>query len=49
MYAAHAPLRAPEVADPDSASNKQILRTMVAKALARSATPPPSATQDSTR
>lgn len=41
MYAAHAPLRVPEVADPDSASNKQILATMVAKALAAPAAPPP--------
>lgn len=40
MYAAHAPLRTPEVADPDSAANRQILQTMVFKALARSATPP---------
>lgn len=35
MYAAHAPLRAPEVANPDSKSNKQILQTMVNKALAQ--------------
>ena len=41
MYAAHAPLRSPEVADPDSAANRQILSTMVAKALAQPATPPP--------
>ncbi len=41
MYAAHAPLRTPEVADPDSAANKRVLSTMVAKALARPATPPP--------
>lgn len=40
MYAAHASLRTPEVADPDSQSNKQILQTMVLKALAQS-TPPP--------
>ena len=33
MVLAHAPLRTPEVADPDSAANRQILRTMVAKAL----------------
>lgn len=36
MYMAHAPLRTPEVADPDSAANRQILETMVAKALKRS-------------
>lgn len=41
MYAAHAPLRTPEVADPDSKANKRILSTMVAKALAQPATPPP--------
>jgi hypothetical protein len=35
MYLAHASLRTPEVADPDSASNRQILQTMVEKALAR--------------
>gem|GEM_PF-6836219 len=40
MYAAHASLRAPEVADPDSAANKRILSTMVAKALAQPAAPP---------
>jgi hypothetical protein len=34
MYAAHFPLRTPEVADPDSPSNRQILQTMVQKALA---------------
>jgi hypothetical protein len=33
MYLAHAPLRAPEVANPDSESNRRILQTMVAKAL----------------
>lgn len=42
MYAAHAPLRAPEIADPDSESSRKILGTMVAKALAQSAAPPPS-------
>ncbi len=41
MYAAHESLRAPEVADPDSATNRQILGVMVTKALAASATPPP--------
>jgi hypothetical protein len=43
MYLAHASLRTPEVADPDSASNRQILDTMVAKALARRTHPPESA------
>jgi len=33
MYAAHAPLRAPEVADPDSPANRGILQAMVAKAI----------------
>jgi hypothetical protein len=33
MYAAHAPLRVPEVSNPDSAANLQILQTMVRKAL----------------
>ncbi len=44
MYLAHAPLRVPEVADPDSASNRQTLQTMVAKALqnAAAAQPAPS-------
>ena len=37
MYAAHASLRAPEVADPDSKTNQQILQTMVSKALAQPA------------
>jgi hypothetical protein len=37
MYLAHASLRTPEVADPDSASNRQILQTMVTKALVRAA------------
>ena len=35
MYMAHAPLRAPEVADPDSEANRRILQTMVEKALSR--------------
>ena len=35
MYAAHASLRVPEVADPDSKTNREILQTMVTKALAR--------------
>ena len=41
MYLAHASLRTPEVADPDSASNRQILDTMVLKALARQRNMPP--------
>lgn len=40
MYAAHASLRTPEVADPDSITNKRILSTMVGKALAQPAAPP---------
>jgi len=36
MYAAHASLRTPEVADPDSAANRQILHAMIAKAIVRS-------------
>ena len=39
MYLAHAPLRTPEVSDPDSAANRQILQTMVGKALGK--LPPP--------
>ncbi len=39
MYLAHASLRTPEVADPDSATNRQILQTMVGKALGT--LPPP--------
>ena len=42
MYAAHASLRTPEVADPDSAGNRQILQAMVTKALIRPASAPPS-------
>ena len=34
MYAAHAPLRQPPVADPDSVENKRIMQAMIAKALA---------------
>lgn len=41
MYAAHAPLRTPAVADPDSGQNRQILQTMVSKALARATEPQP--------
>ncbi len=37
MILAHAPLRDPKVADPDSVENRQVLETMVAKALARAA------------
>lgn len=33
MYAAHASLRAPAVADPDSDQNRQILQAMITKAL----------------
>lgn len=44
MYMAHAPLRTPEVADPDSEANRRILQTMVEKALARTAIPAASAT-----
>jgi hypothetical protein len=40
MYLAHASLRTPEVADPDSASNRQILQTMVEKALSSGASGP---------
>lgn len=43
MYLAHAPLRVPEVADPDSASNHQILQTMVMKSLRRASAAPPAA------
>ena len=41
MYLAHASLRMPEIADPDSASNRQILDTMVSKALGRQRNAPP--------
>ena len=40
MYLAHAPLRDPEVADPDSECNRRILQTMVGKALAPSSDRP---------
>ncbi len=36
MYMAHASLRVPEVADPHSATNRQILQSMVSKAFFRS-------------
>lgn len=39
MYAAHAPLRVHEVADPDSEGNRRILQTMVEKALVRTSAP----------
>jgi hypothetical protein len=35
MYLAHSPLREPEVADPDSETNRRILQTMVEKAVIR--------------
>ncbi len=35
MYIAHAPLRAVEVADADSQANREILQSMVEKALKR--------------
>jgi hypothetical protein len=35
MILAHAPLRDPRVANPDSVENRQVLQSMVAKALAR--------------
>lgn len=41
MYAAHASLRTPAVADPDSAANMQILQVMIRKALAQSPSAPP--------
>lgn len=40
MYLAHAPLREPEVANPDSESNRKILETMVIKALKKSGASP---------
>jgi len=43
MYLAHAPLRVPEVTDPDSVTNRQILQTMVGKALGNLPPPPPKA------
>ncbi len=42
MYLAHAPLRAPEVANPDSEANRRILQAMVMKTLRPApASPPP--------
>ena len=46
MYLAHAPLRAPEVSDPDSETNRRILQTMVAKALAVPTAAPKTGTTD---
>jgi hypothetical protein len=43
MYMAHASLRTPEVADPDSTTNRQILQTMIAKALRAQAAAKPAA------
>lgn len=43
MYLAHAPLREPEVSDPDSETNRRILETMVTKALAASGSSAPAA------
>ncbi len=40
MYLAHASLRDPEVADPDSETNRRILETMVTKALAAAESAP---------
>ena len=40
MYGAHASLRTPEVANPDSKTNKRILQTMVLKALAQQSAAP---------
>lgn len=37
MYLAHASLRTPEVADPDSVTNREILQTMIGKALGQPA------------
>jgi hypothetical protein len=44
MYGAHAPLRTPAVANPDSEQNRRILQTMVTKALVRSSEVNPAAT-----
>ena len=40
MYLAHAPLREPEVADPDSVTNRRILATMVQKAISNASANP---------
>lgn len=42
MIIAHAPLRKPALADPDSPENRQVLQTMLQKALLRNQQPPPS-------
>ncbi|WP_404424954.1 hypothetical protein [Nibricoccus sp. IMCC34717] len=42
MYAAHSPLRAKDLADPDSEINRKVLATMLEKSLTNPATPPPS-------
>ncbi|MCH6257919.1 hypothetical protein MLD52_15275 [Puniceicoccaceae bacterium K14] len=34
MYAAHAPLREPEIADPNSKTNQKIMQSMISKAIA---------------
>jgi len=44
MYLAHAPLRTPEVSDPDSAGNRKVLSSMIFKALSRAKTIPPGST-----
>lgn len=41
MLSAHAPLRVPEVLNPDSSSNRKALDTMMRKAMAGQAGPPP--------
>jgi hypothetical protein len=41
MIMAHASLRAPAEANPDSKENREILQTMLSKALTRKETPPP--------
>lgn len=46
MYAAHAPLRTPEVSDPDSETNRRILQTMVTKAIAQGPSLPPGSDRD---
>ena len=47
MVAAHAVLRSPAVADPDAETNRQILNTMVNKALARDQLTAPNGPSDS--
>jgi hypothetical protein len=49
MFVAHAPLRVPELADPDSKANREILQTMVLKALQRKAAEEPADTLDTPR